>query len=77
MLQFMANSSADLKYGDQDVPLPCPVTLLPPSGPVTPPEAPPLVEGAIVLVSCAVVISECAVMTIQNAARYNWTDSFC
>lgn len=68
MLPFMANSRVDLKYGDQDVPLPCPVTLLLPSVPIAPPEAPPLVEGAIVLVSWAAVISESAVMTIQNAA---------
>ena len=77
MLPFMANRNVDWKSGDQDVPQPCPLTLLLPSAPVAPPEAPPLVELAIVLDSWAAVISESAVMTIQNAARDDWTNSFC
>ena len=74
MLSFVEKNS--MECHGQDLPLSCPLTSLLPSALVDPPEAPTLVDGAIVFDSWAVVISESDVMTIQIAARNEWTDSF-
>ena len=75
MLSSIGDSSVKLEYGSQDIPLPCPRVL--PSAPLVPLEAPPLIDGTIELDSWAVVISESVVMTVQMAARNDWTDAFC
>ena len=68
LLFIIGNSSAGLRYGAQDIPLPCPLALLLVSALVAPAEAPTLGDGAMIFDSWAVVISDSVIETMEFAA---------